>query len=94
MAIARLCKAGREHLALTRHFAEQWANPPEFFLNPLYDAEKAARQKRMNEVIKDDLDKLHRELRHKRSDEYYDLMDAREAILKSRYDNEYRLTTS
>ena len=90
--MARLCKEAKDHNDLLEHMKYQWDNPPSFFFNPLYDAEKAARRKRMNLVIKDDLDKLHRELRHKSNDEYYDLMDAREVLLKSRYDEEYRLT--
>ena len=92
--MARLCKAAKDHYDLLEHMKYQWANPPKFFLNPLYDPVKANRKKQMDEAIKDYLNKLHHELRYKSRDEYYDLMDAREAILKSRYDNEYRLTTS
>ena len=69
--------------------AEQWRNPPKFFLNPLYDAEKAARKTSMNKYIKEALDKYHRELKHESNDLYYDMMDHYEGVLKARFDENY-----
>lgn len=77
----RLCKAAREHLALTNHFAELWANPPKGF-NSSYDPVKQESIKRRERAIKDRLDLYHRELKHIPNDDYYDLMDAYEAKLR------------
>ena len=90
MATPRLSKVGRDHLQLLNHMAEQWRNPPKGFNpNPWYDADKAARKQRMNTNIKENLDQYHRELRHKSSEVYYELMEIRETFLKSLFDEDY-----
>ena len=78
----RLCKAAKEHLALTNHFAELWANPPRSF-NPSYDPIKQEAIKRKERAIKEKMDSYHRELKHTPNNEYYDLMDAYELKLRS-----------
>lgn len=77
----RLCKAAREHLALTNHFAEMWANPPRGF-NSSYDPVKQEIIRSKERAIKEKLDLYHRELKYIPNDEYYDLMDAYEARLR------------
>ena len=78
----KMCKAAKDHYALTQFFAEQWANPPRGF-NASYDPVKQDAIKRKERVIKDRLDAYHRELKHVPNEEYYDLMDAYELRLRS-----------
>lgn len=78
----RVCKAARDHYAVTQLFAEQWANPPKGFYSE-YDPVKQEAIKRKERAIKDKLDLYHRELKHTPNDEYYDLMDAYELKLRS-----------
>jgi hypothetical protein len=74
-------KAHKEHLALIQHFKEQWDNPPAGF-NSQYDAVKVAKHKRIEKNIKEQLDVYHSTLKRVGMDEYYDLMDIREAELR------------
>ena len=86
--MARLSKVGRDQLNLIKEMAEQWKNPPPPF-NPLFNAERETRRKHMEATIRDNLNHLHGELKHCPNDEYYDRMEDRERLVRSRYDNEY-----
>jgi hypothetical protein len=74
-------KAHKEHLALINHMQYQWDNPPAGF-NSQYDAVKAEKHKRIEKSIKSQLDAYHSTLKRVPNDEYYDLMDIREAELR------------
>lgn len=67
---------------LEKTFEYLWNNPPAPF-NSLYDAEKQKKIKTNEAFIKKALDEYHKQLKHVPNDEYYDLMDAREAELLS-----------
>ena len=82
MAKPRICKAGRDHLALMNEMAYQWANPPRGF-NPNYDPIKVEALARKEKMIKSRLDDYHRTLKRVSNDEYYDLMDAYELQLRA-----------
>jgi hypothetical protein len=86
--MARLCKAAREHYALNQFFQEQWANPPAGFNSLSSDPVKIAEYKRKERIernIKDQLNVYHSTLKRVPNDEYYDLMDIREAELRKQY---------
>lgn len=84
MAVAKLCKAGREHYNLLQAMKYQWENPPAGF-NSQYDAVKAEKHKRVEKLVKAGLDAYHLTLKRVGMDEYYDLMDVREKELRLLY---------
>jgi hypothetical protein len=59
-------------------------NPPALF-NKHYDEAADNKRKAIAAKIKDALDAYHKELKHVPNDEYYDLMDIREAELKKQF---------
>jgi hypothetical protein len=84
MAVAKLCKAGREHYNLLQAMKYQWENPPAGF-NSQYDPIKAEKHKRIEKLVKAGLDAYHSTLKRVGMDEYYDLMDVREKELRLLY---------
>ena len=81
MAVAKLCKAGRDHYNLLQAMQYEWDNPPAGF-NSQYDPIKAEKHKRIEKLVKAGLDVYHSTLKRVGMDEYYDLMDVREAELR------------
>jgi hypothetical protein len=86
--MAKLCKAARDHYELTQFFHEQWTSPFAGFGSLGVDPVKVAafkRKERIERDIKDQLNVYHSTLKRVPNDEYYDLMDIREAELRKQY---------
>jgi hypothetical protein len=62
----------------------EWRYPPAPF-NPTYDAIKAAKKAKVDKIVKEQLDRYHRTLKHIPNNEYYDLMELRELELRKQF---------
>jgi len=80
----RLSAEGKRHLALSNLYQEMWGNPPAPF-NPAFDQTKATKKAAVEKKIKASLDEYHKTLKRVPNDEYYALMDAREAELRQQF---------
>ena len=65
-----------------------WSNPPLPF-NPLFNADREARRKKMEATVRADLNLHHDTLKHIPDAEYYDRMGERENYIRSRYAVDY-----
>jgi hypothetical protein len=86
--MTRLSKVGRDHLNLLKAMAAAWRNPP-LPLNPLFNADREVRRKKMEATVRADLNLHHANLKHIPDAEYYDRMEERENYLISRYGVDY-----